>query len=172
MTDFRTLCTELVDELESWIAFGDEADGADAHALVDRARTALAKPEPQGPTDEELLAAQDQAVASFPPIHPDAEALSAVEYAQELEIRKGRAVLARWGRLAIEPVPVSERLPRLKDWNAEWRCWGLTSTPYHDGCCYKTWKLVPCSWIGPGNTFTHWLPHWALPVLKSEVSNG
>ena len=51
MTDFRALCAELVDELEDWIAFGDEADCADAHALVDRARAALAQPEiaPDGP---------------------------------------------------------------------------------------------------------------------------
>jgi hypothetical protein len=50
MTDFRALCAELVDELEDWIAYGDEADCADAHAFVDRARAALAQPEPQGPT--------------------------------------------------------------------------------------------------------------------------
>jgi hypothetical protein len=48
--------------------------------------------------DEELLAAQGQAVASFPPSHPEAQPLSAVEYARELEIRKARAVLARWGK--------------------------------------------------------------------------
>lgn len=60
-------------------------------------------PESEGPTDEDLLATQNQAVASFPPVHPDAEALSAVEYARELEIRKARAVLARYAL----PVPVS-----------------------------------------------------------------
>jgi hypothetical protein len=73
----------------------------------------LAQPEPEGPTDEELLAAQDQAVASFPPIHPEAEPLSAVEYARELEIRKARAILARWGRPAIKPEgPTDEELRR------------------------------------------------------------
>jgi hypothetical protein len=46
MTDFRVLCAELVDELEDWIAYGDEADCADAHAVVDRARAALSQPEP------------------------------------------------------------------------------------------------------------------------------
>jgi hypothetical protein len=44
MTDFRTLCAELVNELEDWIAFGDEVDCADAHAVVDRARAALTSP--------------------------------------------------------------------------------------------------------------------------------
>jgi hypothetical protein len=42
MTDFRALCEELVEELEVWIGYGDEADCADAHAVVDRARAVLA----------------------------------------------------------------------------------------------------------------------------------
>jgi hypothetical protein len=46
MTDFRALCEELVEELEVWIGYGDEADCADAHAVVDRARAALAKQPP------------------------------------------------------------------------------------------------------------------------------
>ena len=37
----RQLCLELIDELEDWIAYGDEIDIADAHALVDRARAEL-----------------------------------------------------------------------------------------------------------------------------------
>jgi hypothetical protein len=44
MTDtFRALCEELVEELEVWIGYGDEADCADAHVVVDRARAALAE---------------------------------------------------------------------------------------------------------------------------------
>jgi hypothetical protein len=54
MTDYRALCTELAEELEVWIGYGDEADCADAHAVVDRAHAALAE-QPVGPTDEELL---------------------------------------------------------------------------------------------------------------------
>jgi len=38
---YKQLCKDLVDELEDWIAFGDEEDVVDAHALVDRARAAL-----------------------------------------------------------------------------------------------------------------------------------
>ena len=53
-TDWRALCAELVDELEEWVAFGDVGEIELAHALIDRARAALAQPEPQGPTDEEL----------------------------------------------------------------------------------------------------------------------
>ena len=37
----RQLCLELINELEDWIAYGDEADSADAHALVERARAEL-----------------------------------------------------------------------------------------------------------------------------------
>jgi hypothetical protein len=54
MTDtFRALCEELVEELEVWIGYGDEADCADAHVVVDRARAALAE-QPVAPTDEQL----------------------------------------------------------------------------------------------------------------------
>jgi hypothetical protein len=58
--DFRALCAELVDELEGerarareragrreWVAFGDVGEIELAHALIDRARVALAQPEPQ-----------------------------------------------------------------------------------------------------------------------------
>lgn len=38
---YKKLCRELVDELEDWIAYGDEEVIVNAHALVDRARAAL-----------------------------------------------------------------------------------------------------------------------------------
>jgi hypothetical protein len=62
-TDFRALCEELVEELEVWIGYGDEADCADAHVVVDRARAALAE-QPVAPTEGvklrySLNAAQD-----------------------------------------------------------------------------------------------------------------
>ena len=59
MTDFRALCSELVDELENWTGYGDdagvfpEADFDGVHALITRARAALAE-DPVGPTDDEL----------------------------------------------------------------------------------------------------------------------
>ena len=54
MTDYKQLCVELIDELEGWVAYGDEIDIANAHVLIDRARAALAEPKPEGPTDEQL----------------------------------------------------------------------------------------------------------------------
>jgi hypothetical protein len=54
------------------------------------------------PTDEQILAIQDRAVASFSPVHPDAQNLSAIEYAKALEIRKARAVLQHLDRPAVD----------------------------------------------------------------------
>ncbi len=59
MTDFRALCAELADSLEDWLSSNSIGgisldDGTDAE-LIFRARTALAQPEPQEPTDEELV---------------------------------------------------------------------------------------------------------------------
>ena len=41
---YRAMCAELIDELEAWIGYGEEADCADAHAVIDRARALLAQP--------------------------------------------------------------------------------------------------------------------------------
>lgn len=99
MTDiFKELCAELTKEVEEfyevlqdnglgWISPGTED-------LLERARAALAQPEPVGPTDEDFLIALKAGIAAFPPRHPEAEPLSAVEYEVELEIRKARAVLS------------------------------------------------------------------------------
>lgn len=120
-------------------------------------------------TDEELLAAQDQAVASFPPIHPDAQALSAVEYARELEIRKARAVLSRHARPAIEPVPVSERPWEREGWcDTEGRCWWgrIEGNPAN-----PEWFLAGLSEIEEFYEIGDWvvlLPHHALPVPEVQ----
>ena len=93
MTDFRALCAELVEKL-------DEVDrllhGAQyvEHPLTYRARTALAQPEPEGPTQRQLF----QLAAEFWP--EGGEPTQAVPFA--------RAVLARWGRPA--PLPTDELL--------------------------------------------------------------
>jgi len=85
-TDFRALCAELADSLEEWLSSNSIGgisldDGTDAE-LIFRARAALAQPEPQGPTDEEL----DEL---FTEIDQSGESESWRSYA--------RAVLARWG---------------------------------------------------------------------------
>jgi hypothetical protein len=42
MTDYKSLCAELTDDLEEWIHDDYEADIDNAHALIARARAALA----------------------------------------------------------------------------------------------------------------------------------
>ena len=86
---------------------GAECDcGADEHnAKVDAICAALSLPEPEGPTDRELVAVLKQAIKDFPPNHPDAKALGSLEYDIEIELRKARAVLARWGSALPAPQP-------------------------------------------------------------------
>jgi hypothetical protein len=77
--------------------------------------------------------------------------------------------LARWGGAAVpQPVPVSERLPGPEDCDSEDRCW----------LCGKVegdWRLM--SVVNPGvphlkYCFSHWLPHWALPVPAAAAGEG
>jgi len=111
MTTERDLIQRLADALTNAIRVIHNEDGTQhvstATPVLTEARAYLAQPEPDELTDQELLAILSQAVASFPPIHPEAEAMSAVEYDWELETRKARAViaavLARWGRATVEP---------------------------------------------------------------------
>jgi hypothetical protein len=141
MTDtFRALCQELL------------ADYDNCHyrsELSDRARAALAQPEPQGPTDEELLRIYRVATPCY----------QVEEYKRELDL--ARAVLARWGTPTAQPVPVSERLPGPEDCDAKGRCW------WWDEDDDDMWLLSEHRpWI---LCWTHWLPRWALPVPKREA---
>ena len=72
MTDFRALCAELLDELQY------QTDCTTAEELQNRARTALAQPAPEDPTDAELYDLAD-------------------EYNGE-PVASMRAALARWGK--------------------------------------------------------------------------
>jgi hypothetical protein len=85
-----------------------------------------------------------------------------------------RAVLARWGGAAVQPVAVSERLPGPKDCcvnprngQGQW-CWGWVQ---HDPILYSgRWRMILREWLVDEALF--WLPHWALPVPaagKGEV---
>jgi len=48
-TDWRALCAELVNDLEEWMSGTDHFSSISLD-LVERARAALAQPEPEGPT--------------------------------------------------------------------------------------------------------------------------
>jgi hypothetical protein len=82
MTDFRALCTELLCSLEQY-----PVQPPRDHDLIDRVRDALAQPEPQGPTDEELDAFIDGFFLEDDWF-----------YIPEMERNLARAVLERWGR--------------------------------------------------------------------------
>lgn len=158
MTDYKQLCTELIDELEGWVAYGDEVDIANAHLLIDRARAALAEPDPEGPTDEEL----DEL---FTEIDQSGEPQSWRTYA--------RAILARWGNhpgspdsSTLQPVPITERLPEPEDCDGEGNVWAWRRfDPEGVMDNGDFWCLASCEWLGDEDSgFTHWLPAHALPV--------
>lgn len=104
MTEPRDLIQRLTDALHNAIRVIEREDGTQhidtARPVLAEARAYLAQPEAQGPTDEELLETMDKATATFCPRHPEAEPLTAVEYARELEVRKARAILARYSHQA------------------------------------------------------------------------
>jgi hypothetical protein len=122
------------------------------------ARAYLAQPEPEGPTDEEL---QTLLYYEFTTSTGHGERSDPIGFA--------RAVLARWGRPSIEPVPVSERLPTEADCDAERMCWWWhpdhKEDEFTDG-----WMLLKPEWAGGHHdtddspSYTHWLPHWAMPI--------
>jgi hypothetical protein len=168
LTDFRALCARMADELDHYRQLLMD-DRRATHALAAEARAALAQPEPQGPTDEEPT---DQEIEEWadaaaevpleemdPEVHGWRRCFKSDEFSETI-----RAALRRWGRPAIEPVPVSERLPGPEDCDAEGRCWWF-SPP---ACGPNT--IRPC-WTFDSETLegdTHWLPHWALPVPGVE----
>jgi hypothetical protein len=114
----------------------------------------LAQPEPQGPTDDELLEVAAQALG-YKSIPSDETCLTAE--AGEL-LAYARAVLARWGCPAIKPVPVSERLPGPEDCDAEGMCWWWCHR-------HESWEFHSSQ-----DHYMHWLPHWALPVPTPNES--
>jgi hypothetical protein len=176
MTDtFRALCAELVelDQAEP----GDYADWRQQWTdAIKRARTALAQAEPQGPSDEELLELLSRA-SGLP--EPDSYIVDGGRIMSEpCEILSfARAVLARWGRPAIEPVAVTERLPGPEDC-APWpddpdaNPWAWAGKKVYGG-----WEWVQLSMQGLGSDalriiagggWTHWLPHYTLPVPQQQ----
>jgi hypothetical protein len=94
--DFRALLQELVTSFEQ-----NCSDYIDILDLMDCARAALAEPEGEGPSDEELMQlAMDTRLYRF-----QATAGDPVQYEMtEQQVHAfARAVLARWGRPAAQP---------------------------------------------------------------------
>ena len=114
--DYRALCAELVDELEDWIFCDDEDEIADAHSLIDRARALLAEPPAEGPTDEALANFTAWFCRNYP--GPDT-LIHRPEWHAPKVFRAAADAIARWGRPAAAPVPVSERSQQLEDLAAD-----------------------------------------------------
>jgi hypothetical protein len=136
MTTFRALCAELLQPLAEYDSANPYHDHRD---LIDRARAELARPEPAGPTREELRA-------------------MAFEFAARPPEEFALAVLARWGRPATEPTPVSERPWERDGWcDAQGTCWMWHPINFHYCLC----RPDP-------SVHTHSLPHWVLPLPIPE----
>jgi hypothetical protein len=171
---FRSLCEKLTDAYEHELNKRGMGCG-----LIDRARAALSQPEPGVPTFIEVMQLADDFFTFRGNSHGGAffatEITAKTDPGQALE-QFAHAVLTRWGRLSIEPVPVSERLPKPEDCDAEGRCWWwIVDQPGE----FPHWIHAPIeaqSWAGYSAThklvLVHrgriglavWLPHHALPV--------
>jgi len=171
--DYKALCAEMI---FIWTRSTNPDDlFENMIPLVDRARAALeAQPEPQGPTDEELFKVYSRAVAAD--IDEQHRALQHINGGANAPDRNRamvtglRAVLSRWGRPAIEPVPVSERLPGSEDCDAEGRCW--LHQPHPATPETPEWRLMPARYASTIYGTTHWLPRWALPVPGVEGADA
>jgi hypothetical protein len=156
MTDWRELCAELLAMLDAQALRDPEMDGG---LLRHRARTALAQPEPEGPTDQELLRLLQVATPCYTVEH------------YRTELNAIRQALARFARPTIKPVPVAERLPGPEDCDAGGCCW-LWEADINGHEPLGHWSLQNADWASdPDGDASHWLPHRALPVPGAEASN-
>ncbi len=119
------------------------SDVGEAHRLMVEFLRQNTQSEPQGPTDVEL----DEL---FTEIDQSGESESWRSFAL--------AVLTRWGRPSIKPVPVAERLPGPEDCDAEGWCWVAS-----EDC--PAWHRVSCHF----DAWHYWLPHHALPVPQNNA---
>ena len=156
--DWRALCIDLADSAREGHVYGIE----DALAAID---VALAQPEPQGPTDEELLEMASQYGIDYVDVKRPSELDEEKAAVRSDELRIfARAVLTRFGRLAIKPVPVSERLPGPEDCirraDDDW-CWGQERSLL-TGQAAARWRLMRVSSLT--EEAVTWLPYYTLPV--------
>ena len=119
-------------------------------AAVERLHDFLAQPDPQVPTDEDL---NTMLYYEFTTSTGHGERSDPIGFA--------RAVLARWGRLSINPVSLSERLPGPEDCDAEGRCWYFFMDSVIGGCGWQMFNEEENQQLEPSH---FWLPHYALPI--------
>ena len=130
-----------------------------------------ARTEPEGPTDEEILALSQGHEVSY--TLSDGSVVYPMQEGSDMKdavLSFTRAVLARWGCPAIEAVPVSERLPGPEDCDEEGCCWWWRT----DGV-EEHWELTSLGdpirhneSCAPHVSYTHWLPYTAIPTPTRE----
>jgi hypothetical protein len=154
MADFRALCAELTDTLDYWLKNSNLTD-SDARDLVQNARAALAQPEPQGLTDDELREMW----------------LSQEWFNEGATFREFASIIRRWGRPAIKPVSVAERPWEREGWcDARGQCWWFKPADFDDNEPAPSWYLDVSPALKEIRFFglTYSLPHHALPLPTSE----
>jgi hypothetical protein len=121
--DYRALCAEFVSAVGQLTSHGDSpagpghrliltADVDELEEIATRARAALAQPEPEGLTDEEI--AKCLIAAGVDAMEGESDGTNRMYWEgwHEQIIAGSRAVIAvdraRWGRPVIEPVPTPE----------------------------------------------------------------
>jgi hypothetical protein len=151
MTDFRSLCAELADELQDYIDCAPVGPCDEEQALVDRARAALAQPEPEVLArvefgDTEFNCPSDVVLSQY---CDDWFFGNPRDEVDPVDLCRGAIKL--FAQMPT-PIPVEERLPGPEECDANGFCW--------------FWDLEWSRWQ-PGQqdqSCTHWLPAHALPV--------
>jgi hypothetical protein len=162
------------------IAMADEIE-EEGLGQIDLVRRALARwgrpanqPVPVGPDVEELAQLiYEQAMipaARYCKTEVPAWAERGNSFAQDDARDCARAALARWGRPAIQPIPVAEQLPEAGDCitnprtgQGQW-CWGWMQ---HEEPPYSgRWRMMRREWLA--GEAAAWLPAHALPLPTSQ----
>ena len=189
MKDLRKLCENAI---QLW-----DAD-CDMDGVINEMRTALAQPEPEvspwpvpgdaeglaevfwGRYDQTELEAEELAQliyeqAMIPAAeHCKTEVPAWTErgnsFAQDNARDCARAVLTRYARPAIKPVPVAERPWKREGWcDGEGICWWWRpDTPEGNAAWVPATTALVDELVGVG-FFVYSLPHHALPVPGAEV---
>jgi hypothetical protein len=168
MTNWTERLLEAIDRLTS---HGDSPNGPghrliltvdvdELERLAAEARTALAQPEPEGPSGEKLTWLWNHLQVS----RRQLMALRGEYCLDDTDYQQfAHSVLRQWGRPTIEPVPVAER-----PWEREGWC-NSDNEAFFFNSDTKKWSLYKCDEYSPVMTnasdrYTHSLPHNALPV--------
>jgi hypothetical protein len=163
---YRALCAELIEAVLS------DDSHIDCVEIAHRARALLAQPEPEVPTDEEIMELMPQQLrddlshaARVQLGFDNPKAAGAMRIIlNRYAVNHARAALAKWGRhpespdSSTQPIPLSERLPGPEDCLDEGWAWFFNQR--------IGWRQAVLP-VSPG--YTHWLPANALPTPELEA---